>query len=319
MINLKIDFRDDYYNFVRYEIQKLKNFGFSFPNIGNSESYELAEYLNLLERIPNATPRKIFRTANFLCPNEYVQGLKFLEDKILSGQSLLGHLSTKILKADYSDGMQYDFGITHLHLGIQKCENNPKFVKRTACILYCILTDDSAYFITIDKHGRWADEKLLYLVKDNFPELLGKYEIKGVTSINPAFTEAERIKIRKSHVYSLIQIDKKVYLPFGCGVVSNGFSKFAMTKFIHQMKFIEFIENELRTIFEHNENSIKRDIGNLKSMELHFFNFTKPLLIAGNKLDYKIILDWDIKNISPVTMKIENMKNEYIAGRCIMQ
>ena len=113
MIDIKVDFKQDYYNYIFHEVELLREAGFSFPKIRNDNTYEIAEYNNLIERIPFQIPRKIFKTKSFHCPDKYKEGLENLQKEILSGESLFKHLSTKIFQSDYSDGMQFDFGIAH--------------------------------------------------------------------------------------------------------------------------------------------------------------------------------------------------------------
>ena len=66
MIDIKVDFKQDYYNYIFHEVGLLREAGFSFPKIRNDNTYEIAEYNNLIERIPFQIPRKIFKTKSQL-------------------------------------------------------------------------------------------------------------------------------------------------------------------------------------------------------------------------------------------------------------
>lgn len=119
MLDIKIDLKQNFYDFIKREVEHLKESGFEFPDNKKDDGYKIAEYFNLLERIPEQVPRKIYKCSSFKCPKKYQEALSILEDDIISGNSLFKYLSTNIFKASYSDGMQFDFGITHFHLGIK--------------------------------------------------------------------------------------------------------------------------------------------------------------------------------------------------------
>ena len=154
-MSLKLDLRGDFYKCVEKEVQSLKADGFKFSSKEKDVSY-IAEFYNLIERIPVPRPRKILKAKNFSCPKELQKNLEVLENKIVKGESITNYLSKKIIDAHFSDSMLYDFGITHLHLGKEENSKDEAFVERTGKILYCVLKDDDAYFLTIDDHGKWS-------------------------------------------------------------------------------------------------------------------------------------------------------------------
>lgn len=83
MIDIKVDFKQDYYNYIFHEVELLREAGFSFPKIKNDNTYEIVEYNNLIKRIPFQIPRKIFKTKTFHCPDKYKEGLEKLQKKII--------------------------------------------------------------------------------------------------------------------------------------------------------------------------------------------------------------------------------------------
>ena len=44
MIDIKVDFKQDYYNYIFHEVELLREAGFSFPKIKNDNTYEIVEY-----------------------------------------------------------------------------------------------------------------------------------------------------------------------------------------------------------------------------------------------------------------------------------
>ena len=77
-------------------------------------------------------------------------------------------------KKDKLDGLLYDWGIHHLHLG--ETFSAPGYVKRTGPVLFAIFRNDNVYFIDIRDHVGWSDKGLLEIVNENWPELLSIYK-----------------------------------------------------------------------------------------------------------------------------------------------
>lgn len=308
MIDIKVDFKQDYYNYIFHEVELLREAGFSFPKIRNDNTYEIAEYNNLIERIPFQIPRKIFKTKSFHCPDKYKEGLKNLQKEILSGESLFKHLSTTIFQSDYSDGMQFDFGIAHLHLGVKQHPRFPQLVERTSDILYCIYTDEAFYFLTIDKHNRWNDLKLLEMVQNEFPELLKMYEIKDSQLTQPEPTEQQRKLLRDKHINACIQLNGKVYMSPGGGVALNGFSTKSSFRFTRIMSLLMKLEYEVKQFCIINELALTKKYPDVKKIEIHFATFSKPLSVFDGKLNYKIIIDWNEKTIYPIDIRMERIQ-----------
>lgn len=292
MINPLLDLKGDYYKYVFSEIDKLMKLGFKFPKNENSDVAKLSTYGNLLVRIPSNEPRKIYYANNFCCPDEYKEGLKQVESEIRNGKSLLRRLSTSILNAKYSDGMLFDFGITHLHLGTKLSSKNRMFVERTHKVLYCLLTNDSAYFITVDDHKHWADINLMKTLYSNFPELIDKYQLNGL-SLEKEITEEERIAMRKGGIISFLQLDDKVFAPVGGGITSARTSLRGGNNIIQQLQFLESLEKEIISILEMNSSRIMAERGIYGTLELHFATFSKPLIMFDKNLKYKFCINWE--------------------------
>lgn len=308
MLDVKIDLRQDYYNYIFHEVDFLRKAGFSFPKLRNDKAYEIAEYYNLIERIPFQIPRKIYKSKTFKCPDKYKEGLKKLENEIISGESLFKHLSTTIFRSDFSDGMQFDFGIAHMHLGIKQHPNYPQLVERTRDILYCIYTDEAFYFLTIDKHNRWNDLKLLEMVQNDFPDLLKMYEIKDTQPSQPEPTEQQRKLFREKHINAFIQLNGKVYMSPGGGVATNGFSTKSTLRFTRIMSLLMKLEDGVKQFFAVNYVSIANQFPELIKLEFHFATFSKPLFLFDTHLDYKLIIDWNDNTIYPIDVGLERIK-----------
>ncbi len=299
-MSLKLDLRGDFYKCVENEVQRLKADGFKFSSKEKDVSY-IAEFYNLIERIPVPRPRKILKAKTFSCPKELQKNLEVLENKIVKGETITNYLSKKIIDAHFSDSMLYDFGITHLHLGKEETSKDEPFAERTGKILYCFLTDDVAYFLTVDEHEKWSDIKLMEIIKDNFPELLKSHKIEGL-ELGREITNEERENFHKHHIVPMLQIDKEMFTPIGGGVTLNGLSLRGMLTAINQLRFLDYLEKEVLSIYNANKESIILETGNIEDLEFHFSNLENPLILHDKNNEYKIDIIWNPQNFNEVSM-----------------
>ena len=299
-MSLKLDLRGDFYKCVENEVQRLIADGFKFSSKEKDVSY-IAEFYNLIERIPVPRPRKIHKSKTFFCPKELQNNLEVLENKILKGEAITNYLSKKIIDSHFSDSMLYDFGITHLHLGKEGNSKDEPFVERTGKILYCVLKDDDAYFLTIDDHKKWSDIRFIEIMKDNFPELLEKHKIEGL-ELGREITNEERENLHKHNIISVLQIDKEMFTPIGGGVTMNGLSLRGMLNAINQLRFFDYLEKEAQAIYNDNKESIISETGNIEDLEFHFSDFDNPLFLYDKNNGYKIDIIWNPQNINEVSM-----------------
>lgn len=251
-------------------------------------------YANFIEKIPSDIKRKIIFSSQFNCPQKHEVGLKNLINKIENGLPLLPHLSRQIFYPNSQDGMLFDFGISHLHLGITPDKKRPLLVRGHNEIVYCIFKDKEVYFLVIDEHGRWADIDLLRLVKKEFPELINQWKLEGVLALERDISEKERMALRQAGINSPIEIDGKFYMSPGGGINTAGGSSFAVMKMNKQLKYYQSIEKQIIAILEKNNNELKEKYENLAS-ELNF-----------KMVDPQKILLKDEKNGLELVAKIDN-------------
>ncbi len=128
------------------------------------------------------------------------------------------HLSRRIFKPEEQDGMLFDFGIHHLHLGAVPDTKYPALIRGGDKILYCLVDEGAFYFLAIDNHGRWSDPGLLRIIKDSFPQKLEPYEVRGICGLAFDLPEKEREKFRKLGLNAMIELDGKFYAPPGGGI-----------------------------------------------------------------------------------------------------
>lgn len=273
MLNVQIDTVRDFEKFVLRDINEFKKLGFVFTSykqwetnycqqskelLGKSKQEKeslykqhiIYEYSNLRERLIPIRPREIVYSKNFIINPKYKEGLKSLERKIQNGEDLTTHLSRKIFQADFSDGLLFDFGIYHLHLGILPDKNHPKLVQGYKDVLYAVFTDDKAFFIRIDDHRNWANLDLLKIVQQEFPQILEKWELQGILSMSSYPTEKERLELRKAGINAPIAINGKYYISPGGGMNTAKTSSNGVLKMNTHYHFYEKIDSQIKQFFD---------------------------------------------------------------------
>jgi hypothetical protein len=112
------------------------------------------------------------------------------------------------------DPLLNDWGVHHLHLGPHSHEK--RFVQRSKNLLLISFLDDHAYAVTLLAHGSWADENILCIMADNWPEdgvLLGS--LSGIRLAQPIPPES-RLELRNAGVSTMYEHhDGRVYVPRG--------------------------------------------------------------------------------------------------------
>jgi len=280
MMKVNLDLVKDFENIVLADIAEFKRQGFKFHDfdewkIGKAgkdiceDTYKrdlMYSYANLRERMIDAKPRKILYASNFKQLSDYEEGLKFLENKIRTGNNLIPHLSRQIFSPREQDGMLFDFGIYHLHLGTTADTKHPYLIQGREKVLYCLFDNEFAYFLVIDKHGRWSDLDLLRIIKESFPKKLETWEVQGVVGLTYNPTVAERQQLRKAGISTAIELDGKVYFSPGGGINTAKTSVTAVLKMNHFYHKYQDIEKMIKEYFANDnevEQKLKTDILNL--------------------------------------------------------
>jgi hypothetical protein len=290
-MEVTLDLVRDFENAVLYDIEEFKKLGFKFVEyedwkVGKAEK-DISEgkfkrdliytYANLRQRMVDAKPRQILYANSFERIADYEDGLKLLESKILAGDNLTPHLSRQIFNPRQQDGMLFDFGIYHLHLGVNPDLKHSGLIQGRKKILYCLVDDEFAYFLVIDDHGRWNDLDLLRTIKGSFPQKLETWEMKNVVELSYNPTENERLELRKSGVNTPIELDGKFYISPGGGINTASTSAMAvlkMNRYYHRYKKIGKLIKDFFT----DNNEIAQEL-RVDSLNLSLQSFTPFVLI----------------------------------------
>ena len=191
----------DYVQILRRRLGKLGYTECSIDSINDDYNLVLA-YFGALRRLVSNVPRTVFKAKGLLCPPKYGSVLAEIERKIKSGENINPYLSRKLPDLRVNDDLLNDWRIQHLHLGssvITTEGKNKGRIKGTKELLYVYFTEQSAYFIVIGDHHTFADQKLLHIVHENWPEVLKHYEDPRIKSVIPDdLTSEQRRQLREA-------------------------------------------------------------------------------------------------------------------------
>ena len=238
-MNIEFRLKHSLASIFKKEIDEL---GFDTSKLNNDEDV-LHAYCSYSHRLLEKKPRTIHKADTFVCPEEVKDGLAWLESKIEKGESLNPHLNTAIQK-DKLDGLLYDWGIHHLHLGLKY--ETTGFVERTGPVIFAVFRRDDVYFVDVRDHEGWSDKELLEIINRNWPELLSVYKMEGVKP-ETTFTEEDIISLRKAGVNTFHEVsDGNSYLSMGGGITTAGTSQEAVRTYIEIMRMLSDIEKQIQ-------------------------------------------------------------------------
>lgn len=237
-------------NFYRDWVEILKgilsnDWGYDISNIPDDDLPFV--YFNIEQRLVENRQREIHISNHFSCPPELERGWEILKNKIESGQDIKPHLSKLVLKPTNKDSLLNDWRVHHFHLGE---ELQGEFTKRTGPLLFAIVADNDFYAIDIFSHGKWADDSIVEIIHENWPDIISNYKIQNAESLSHKETSQERLGLRKNQINSFFECsDGTVYAPIGGGSATSGYNVENTLRIIKQKKFLkhlqDFLENEL--------------------------------------------------------------------------
>lgn len=211
--------------------------------------------------------RTIKLSKEFRCPINRALGLRQLKEKIQRGVNLRPHLSTSVMNLNFDDGLLNDWGIYHLHLGTRPHRRNPAFVERTDEVVMARFDDTTAYLIDVGHHGDWAQQRLLEIVHNNWPETIAQYKMKGIR-LGHNIADNDRAKLRKGGVQAFTEIGDTVYFSPGGGYSTSGLSTEVVTMCDRIVYTLRGYEQHLQAHPEVVANAIGRSVDEAESVTL---------------------------------------------------
>ena len=172
----------------------------------------------------SAVPRKVRVFNGIAAQVNFSPVLLEVASCLERGHSIADRLSRKLTKSDKinefrKDFLFWNFGIAHIHLG-----RAFETVNRRAGgdqVLYAYIDERDAVFLEIGKHDFTMRNSLLRALKSAAPEILDRWELKGIDGLSRNVSEAERTQLVKKGVNVPIELDGQYYTAPGGGLVSS--------------------------------------------------------------------------------------------------
>lgn len=177
--------------------------------------------------------------------NDLINVINIIKMEFENGIDVNPRLSKSLEQISFNDKLLNDWNIYHLHLSNHKNNKEYYFYDRTSQLLFIYLTNSTAYFLDIcDEHKNnpviFSQQKLLKIIDDNWHDLLSKYYLNEIVSVDVK-DDLNRAIARDKNTFYFETINGKVYLPPGGGLTSAGTSQ-------RCLKITDDIINEIKTI-----------------------------------------------------------------------
>lgn len=246
MATLEFNYKDSLSLILKSELNSL---GYDMSPLNDFKDV-LKAYYTVRFRLVEKRPRMVHKACSFQCPLALMKGLSFLEQKFIRGDNINPHLSKELRNLNYVDGMMFDWGIHHFHLG--ETLDNRGLIERTGDVLYAMVKQNDVYFIMIAPHGNWVCKDLLEIVNTEWPSIFDDCRLAKGNSLVFIPSELDIKTARKSHINMNVELsDGTVLVSPGMGMMTDGTSAMVM----HQI--IRFC-NELKKEGEYMRASLER-------------------------------------------------------------
>ena len=148
-----------------------------------------------------------------------------LRQLLVDGDNVNGFLTRNIRRADAFDGLLWHYDMHHFHLGHETDKDG--FVERSSYLLFAIIAPLDAYFVDVRPHPTpggvgWVSQDLLRIVHSNWPKLIEKSVLNGVSGID--LTDEQMQVLRGKNASYAMNIDGKAIAPLRFGTAGDGSS-----------------------------------------------------------------------------------------------
>ena len=208
---------------------------------------KLIDLVEWLRRMPSPSPRRVHVSdalsgRKILTPYE-LAGIRQIRQAMARGHSLrpfMGDRSRSVRRRDGkasrsgNDLFFADWGLLHFHLGADLA-NSGRRVMRSRRVLIAHLTEHDAYLLDVIPHGEgfadaWGRVELLEILHRNWPDVLGRHELKGMMApaVDDRPSAMEYVRLREAGINVPIMVDGKAFLGPGGGLSGDGTSTYAV-------------------------------------------------------------------------------------------
>ena len=171
---IEMDLCEDYCEMVH---SWMKEHGVQSDKDGEDLWYD---FFNLQKKSVSPQKRIVHYSKEFACPSEVELGLKLLVQKFENGNDVSLHLSKDATSPSEFDGLLYDWGIYHFHLG-ETIDHQTGRIERTGPVLFAKIDNENVYCINVYSHGKnvqqpWAKQDLLKIIHNNWPQTFCNFQ-----------------------------------------------------------------------------------------------------------------------------------------------
>ena len=230
-------------------------------------------YQNITRRMP---PKKKWQLsvsdelARKQLPEPIQEGLRFFSEQAERGEDLRAFVSHRLLQGDFADLLLHDWGIYHFHLGIKMAKRGSRkgFIEGTDELLFAIANPESAtmYLIDVYSHeGGFANQDLLRIIDENWPELLEKHALQDITPSYKDLSDEEVKMMRESGInVAYATQDGRTVIAMGGGITT------AKTN-MQDVRTADYLSWRVRRA----EGEVKADQASIECYFLHEHNICK--------------------------------------------
>lgn len=225
---IEMDLCGDYSELVR---DWLESQGIQSDKNGENLWYE---FFNIQKKSVRPQKRVVYYSKEFTCPPEVEAGLKLLVRKFENGDDVSPHLSKDATSPSEFDGLLYDWGIYHFHLG-KAIDSRKGRIERTGPVLFAKVDNENVYCINIYNHGKnvqqpWSKQEILKIIHKNWPQTIARWKLPDGIKLYPESilppTDTQYASMRNSGITTLIFVDKGIaYFSPGGGYMATGHSQ----------------------------------------------------------------------------------------------
>ena len=170
-----------------------------------------------------------------------------LRQLLADGDNVNGFLTMNIGRAAALDGLLWQYGLHHFHLGRETDKDG--FVERSDYLLFAIVAPTDTYFVDVRPHPPrrgigWVSQDLPRIVHSNWPKLIERNVLHGILGNN--LTDEEMQELRRKNVNYAINIDGKAIAPLLGGMAGDGSSVLCTLSASRLMKELRYHEEVLR-------------------------------------------------------------------------
>lgn len=122
------------------------------------------------------------------------------------------------------DRLLADWGVHHLHLGLEPHRKRPEFVKRTPHVLFVVIKPHDAYLVNLAEHesdgANWSALTILEVIVRNWPDAGILYASDYATGLaHGNWSDEDRRELRRAGISTgAVEIDGRVWTAGGQGL-----------------------------------------------------------------------------------------------------